>query len=126
MILPPLVFPGVGYAVFLQVLLVAMNVFVRVSTARLRARVRAFKFSRARFYVFARTTSTCDGDDGIKSFFLSQFPSKSAKIGTILNLTAPVLLLNPFRGLYYKIFYGRNLRIFVISSSVCPWQAFPA
>ncbi len=29
-------------------------------------------------------------------------------------------------GLYYKAFYGCNLRIFVISWSVCPWQAFPA
>ncbi len=29
-------------------------------------------------------------------------------------------------GLYYKTYYGRNLRIFVISLSVCPWQAFPA
>ncbi len=27
---------------------------------------------------------------------------------------------------YYKTFYGRILRIFVISCSVCPWQAFPA
>ncbi len=29
-------------------------------------------------------------------------------------------------GLYYKTFYGRNLQIFVMSYSVCPWQAFPA
>ncbi len=29
-------------------------------------------------------------------------------------------------GLYYKTSYDRNLRIFVISWSVCPWQAFPA
>jgi hypothetical protein len=29
------------------------------------------------------------------------------------------------KGLYYKTFYGRNLQIFVISSSVCPWQAYP-
>jgi hypothetical protein len=29
-------------------------------------------------------------------------------------------------GLYYKTFYGHNLQIFVISWSVCPWQAFPA
>ncbi len=28
--------------------------------------------------------------------------------------------------LYYKTFYVRNLRIFVMSYSVCPWQAFPA
>ncbi len=27
--------------------------------------------------------------------------------------------------MYYKTFYGRNLRIFVISYIVCPWQAFP-
>jgi hypothetical protein len=25
----------------------------------------------------------------------------------------------------YKTFYSRNLRIFVISQCVCPWQAFP-
>jgi hypothetical protein len=30
------------------------------------------------------------------------------------------------RVLYYKTFYGRNLRIFVKSYSVCPWQVFPA
>ncbi len=29
-------------------------------------------------------------------------------------------------GLYYQTLYGRNLQIFVISQSVCPWQAFPA
>ncbi len=28
-------------------------------------------------------------------------------------------------GLYYNTFYGRNLRIFLISLSVCPLQAFP-
>jgi hypothetical protein len=27
--------------------------------------------------------------------------------------------------LHYKTFYGRNLQIFVISESVCPWKAFP-
>jgi len=30
------------------------------------------------------------------------------------------------RGLYYKTYYGRNLQIFMISLSVCPWQAFSA
>jgi hypothetical protein len=30
------------------------------------------------------------------------------------------------KGQSYKTFYGCNLRIFVISWSVCPWQAFPA
>jgi hypothetical protein len=29
-------------------------------------------------------------------------------------------------GMYYKTFYRRNLQIFVISWSVCPWQAYPA
>jgi hypothetical protein len=26
----------------------------------------------------------------------------------------------------YKTFYGRKLRIFFVSWSICPWQAFPA
>jgi hypothetical protein len=30
------------------------------------------------------------------------------------------------RGQCYKTFYGRKLQIFVISWSVCPWQALPA
>ncbi len=30
------------------------------------------------------------------------------------------------RGLHYKTFYDRNLRVFIISQSVCLWQAFPA
>jgi hypothetical protein len=30
------------------------------------------------------------------------------------------------KGQCYKTFYARNLRIFVISQSVCPWPAFPA
>ncbi len=25
-----------------------------------------------------------------------------------------------------KTFYGRKLRLFIISQSICPWQAFPA
>ncbi len=29
-------------------------------------------------------------------------------------------------GRCYKTFYGRKLRIFVISQSVCSWRAFPA
>ncbi len=31
---------------------------------------------------------------------------------------------HPHRSLYYKTFYGRNLRIFVISYKVCPFPAF--
>jgi hypothetical protein len=30
-----------------------------------------------------------------------------------------------FRGQCYKTFYTRNLRMFVMSCSVCFWQAFP-
>ncbi len=29
-------------------------------------------------------------------------------------------------GLHYKTFYDRNLCIFIISQSVCPWQAYPS
>jgi hypothetical protein len=29
------------------------------------------------------------------------------------------------QGQCYKTFYGRKLRLFIISSSVCSWQAFP-
>ena len=29
------------------------------------------------------------------------------------------------RGQSYKTFYGRNLRIFVISQCVCPWKGLP-
>ncbi len=28
------------------------------------------------------------------------------------------------RGQCYKTFYGRNLRIFIVSQTVCPWQTF--
>jgi hypothetical protein len=30
------------------------------------------------------------------------------------------------RAQYYKKIYGRKSRLFIISQSVCPWQAFPA
>ncbi len=38
------------------------------------------------------------------------------------------ILLNKIshRGQCYKTFYGRKLLLFIISQSVCPWQAFPA
>jgi hypothetical protein len=52
-------------------------------------------------------------------------------IVVVLALTASGIKSNivysiDTRGLYYKTFYGRNLQIFVISYSVCPWQAFQA
>jgi len=39
------------------------------------------------------------------------------------SMTQAGLLTNRCR--CYKTFYGRSLRIVVISSSVCPWQALP-
>ncbi len=49
----------------------------------------------------------CIGFAELKSFFCQ-------KTGFKLN-----------RGQYYN-FYGRKLRLFIISCSVCPWKAFPA
>jgi hypothetical protein len=46
-------------------------------------------------------------------------------IGKDFNILCFVRIKDP-RGLYYKTFYSHNLRIFVISQSVCVWQAFPA
>ncbi len=34
--------------------------------------------------------------------------------------------LDLFRGRCYKTFFVHDLRIFVLSQSVCPWQTFPA
>jgi hypothetical protein len=45
---------------------------------------------------------------------------------SLKSFQASLLLSNKPRGMYYKTFYGRNLLIFVISKSVCPWWAFPA
>jgi hypothetical protein len=42
-----------------------------------------------------------------------------------LNLKKVSSLLSPW-GKYCKTFFDRNLRIFEISWSVCPWQAFIA
>ncbi len=44
----------------------------------------------------------------------------------VLSTTCPHEEMNiqPW-SMYYKTFYGRNLQIFVISQSVCPWQALP-
>jgi len=44
----------------------------------------------------------------------------------IRNFFIIILCISTNLGLYYKNFYSCNLRIFVISYSACPWQAFPA
>ncbi len=46
-----------------------------------------------------------------------------AQLGFFCRLTLVHLIQC---GQSYKTFYGRNLRIFVISQSICPWQAFLA
>jgi hypothetical protein len=37
--------------------------------------------------------------------------------------TVKTVLLHLYKVLYFNVYYGRN---FLISYSVCPWQAFPA
>ncbi len=44
----------------------------------------------------------------------------------IFKLEKVMALENMLWGQCYKAFFVRDLRIFVISQSVCPWQAFPA
>ncbi len=38
---------------------------------------------------------------------------------------APFKAVVDYRGQCYKAFYGCSVLMFVISSSVCPWQVFP-
>jgi hypothetical protein len=49
-------------------------------------------------------------------------------IKTAVSLTSKPLYsdLTLIWGQCYKTFYVRNLRIFILSYSVCPWQGFPA
>jgi hypothetical protein len=51
-------------------------------------------------------------------------PKALAQLELLLNHpTSSTIFATKPRGQSYKTFYGRNLRIFVISYSVCPWQA---
>jgi hypothetical protein len=59
------------------------------------------------------------GTNPIKLFRVIICQNKLVRL-TLLNISTLA------RGLYYKTFYGRNLRTFIISWSVCPWQAFAA
>jgi hypothetical protein len=52
--------------------------------------------------------------------------SDSPKLVFLPNLAIISSLIEVPLGLYYKTFYSRDLQIFVIRWSVCPWQAFPA
>ncbi len=67
----------------------------------------------------------------LKVFFGQVFNSKLVSFDILNGKCMPSiqplleLKLDP-GGLYYKTFYSRNLRIFIISQSVCPWQAFTA
>ncbi len=42
-----------------------------------------------------------------------------------MNIVRNLFNCTNTKGLYLKTFYSHNLRIYVISQSVCPWQAFP-
>ncbi len=58
------------------------------------------------------------------------------KVSSHVRLDSPILwfklhsfnflVWNEPKGQCYKTFYDHKLRIFIISKSVCPWQAFPA
>ncbi len=62
-----------------------------------------------------------------RKLFFWFFPSSSQRPPSFCLLqSSPMRGSAQIRGQCYKIFYDRNLRIFVISWSVCPWQAFPA
>jgi hypothetical protein len=52
--------------------------------------------------------------------------SDSPKLVFLPNLAIFSSLIEVPLGLYNKTFYSRDLQIFVISWSVCPWQDFPA
>ncbi len=60
---------------------------------------------------FSRATGARDKHSSLLRKFLN-CRQKSYNFGT--------------QGQCYKTFFARNLYIFVISQSVCPWQAFPA
>ncbi len=65
----------------------------------------------------------------VKNYSLTSDQAGKACRGQTLQLAANFLKIFysiGTRGQCYKTFYVRNLRIFVISQSVCPWQAFPA
>ncbi len=48
-------------------------------------------------------------------------------VTAVASMSAPTCLwTKTARAQYYKTFYVPILRLYVISKSVCPWQAFPA
>ncbi len=51
---------------------------------------------------------------------------RNDKFSSLVNVVVYTVRKLQNRAQYYKVFYNCNLRIFVISYSVCPWQAFPA
>ena len=59
-------------------------------------------------------------------FFLRQNNLERFRLSKIIRPWTNLSKQDKTRDLYYKTFYSRNLRIFVISWSVFLWQAFPA
>jgi hypothetical protein len=88
---------------------------------------------RANYFV-AQQDSSSD-DDSSDSTDSEPWMSKgSVRRKTISFEAVPVLkvwhrkclVLDSHQGSILWNFFGRNLWIFIISYSVCPWQAFPA
>jgi hypothetical protein len=70
-----------------------------------------------------------------RSFLKALFTQhrKNGYIDALVYLTKSMCKFTPKKfyeidpwGQCYKMFHVRNLRIFIISYGVCPWQAFPA
>ncbi len=60
----------------------------------------------------------------IKLFHLFSYKYYNISTSGQFNKNSRVLIYNA--GQCYKTFFGRKLRLFVISQSICPWHAFPA
>jgi hypothetical protein len=54
------------------------------------------------------------------------YQGKTLAYSNIFKLQPEKFNKNVTRAQCYKTFYVRALRIFVLSYSVCPWEAFPA
>ncbi len=57
--------------------------------------------------------------------FVSVIYDRSKRLGNLQTPLEQTQRGTAAWGLYHKTYYGHNLRISVMSQSVCPWQAFP-
>jgi hypothetical protein len=63
---------------------------------------------------FLIANAPLDTENHLKNFLYTAKPQRDCKVAKHWPWSRS-----------YKSAYMRNLRIFVMSSSVCPWQAFP-